>query len=127
MKWFLLSAVLVGLSVACAGYGTAPAPTQAPGAKTTPGGIREIAVTEKLATFSPATITVAKGEKVRLKLTSADLGHTFTVDELGIDINVPAGQTVTQEITAQKEGTFTLYCRPHRSQGMTGSFVVKGS
>jgi nitrite reductase (NO-forming) len=83
----------------------------------------EITVTAKFATFEPATITVAKGQTVKLTVTSTDTRHTFTIDELGIDIAVGAGQTATKEFTVEQAGTFAFYCAVpgHRGAGMEGT------
>jgi len=40
--------------------------------------------------------------------------HTFTVDDLGIDVAFGPGSQQLIEIPAQP-GTYTLYCRPHTS------------
>ena len=60
--------------------------------------------------FEPSTITLKKGEKVVLRIRSADVAHGFAVDELGLNVNIPAGQTVEVEFTPDKAGTFTSYC-----------------
>ena len=84
----------------------------------------EITITAKFATFEPSTITVAKGQIVRLTVTSTDIYHTFTIDELGIDVPVGSRQTVTKEFTVEEAGTFAFYCDVgnHRSAGMEGTF-----
>lgn len=86
---------------------------------------REIRVDLSNYKFEPSSITVKKGEKIRLILTSKDIYHTFTIDELGINIEVSPGQTVTREIVADRSGTFRLYCVPHESLGMVGEFTVE--
>ncbi|MBI4302607.1 MAG: cupredoxin domain-containing protein [Chloroflexi bacterium] len=100
-------------------------PTATP--TTGPSQVREVAVTATYPRFSPTTITVAKGETIRLKFTSTDVAHTFTVDELGINIPVGEGQTSTKDITLDKAGTFSFYCAipGHRSAGMVGTLNVQ--
>ncbi len=87
-------------------------------------GTIEIAITAKFATFEPSTITVAKGQIVKLTITSTDISHTFTIDELGINVAVGSGQTVTKEFIVEEAGTFAFYCAVgnHRSAGMEGTF-----
>ena len=48
--------------------------------------------------------------------------HTFTIDELGVDLSIPpeSGQRVS--FTAAP-GTYRFYCRPH-APGMEGVLVV---
>ena len=64
-----------------------------------PPSVIEITVTAKSATFEPSTITVAKGQTIKLTIISIDTFHTFTIDELGINVYVPDGQTITKEFT----------------------------
>ena len=60
--------------------------------------------------FEPNDIAVYPGEAVTLKLVSSDVRHTFTVDELDVGVEVQAGKTVTTELTASAERTYTFYC-----------------
>jgi heme/copper-type cytochrome/quinol oxidase subunit 2 len=87
--------------------------------------VKEIRIDLSNYKFEPSSISVKKGEKIKLILTSKDVYHTFTVDELGISIEVFPGQTVTKEILVDKSGAFRLYCVPHESLGMVGEFVVE--
>ncbi len=101
-----------------------PAPKPPPTSTPTPEAAAiEITVTAKFATFEPSTITVAEGQTVKLTLTSKDAPHTFTIDELGINIAVGSGQTATEEFTVEKAGTFSFYCAVpgHRDAGMEGT------
>lgn len=117
----------------------APTPTPAPTSTPTPtpeptpiptptpaAAVMEVSVTARYASFQPSIITVAKGQTVKLTLTSRDIGHTLTIDELGINIAVGARQTVTKEVTVEKAGTFTFYCAVpgHRRAGLEGTLKV---
>ena len=51
--------------------------------------------------------------------------HTFTVDELDIDVFMEAGETVRYTFTFDKPGTYKLICIPHQALGMTGEIVVE--
>ena len=58
------------------------------------GPMRTIEITARLPTsdlggWTPEVITVQKGERVRLRLTSADVVHGFAVPKLGIDAEHP--------------------------------------
>lgn len=115
--------------------GASPQPATIPGAQE--GGaetgqgqeVREIAVEGDEYSFSPAGISVSKGEKIKLTFTnSGNLPHNFRVDELGIATKtISGGATDTIEFTAEKSGTFTSYCGvgSHRSLGMEGSLEVQ--
>jgi plastocyanin len=84
-----------------------------------PGDIR--VVTEELA-FHPAQITAEAGV-VSMHVTNRDsTRHTFTIDELGVDLNVPPNST--QRVTfPAAPGTYRFYCRPH-SPDMDGRLLV---
>ena len=75
--------------------------------------------------FNPTDITVKVGETVTLKLTSEDEFHSFTVDDLGIDVEVDAGTTEEITFTFSDAGTFDLICIPHESLGMVGKIIVQ--
>lgn len=129
----VLSMAVFIFGISCQAYqptpspAPAPAPPPAPSPPPTPetAGI-DIMVTAKFAAFDPSTITVAKGQKVKLTITSTDAPHTFTIDELGINVAVGTGQTVTKEFTVEKAGTFAFYCAVpgHRGAGMEGTLKV---
>ncbi|MBI2918931.1 MAG: cupredoxin domain-containing protein [Chloroflexi bacterium] len=117
--------VLLTLLAACGGYGAPKeTPTAVPPAAGKPG---EVAVTARYGSFTPSDITVKQGESVTVKLTSADVGHTFTIQELGINIQVGSGQTVTREIKIDRAGTYTFYCAVlgHRAAGMEGTLKTE--
>jgi len=62
---------------------------------------------------------------VKFVLNSTDGYHTFTVDELGINIIAPGIGTVTQEVNIpNRPGTYQVYCAPHKVFGMTASLIV---
>ena len=75
--------------------------------------------------FDPGDITVKVGETVTLKLTSENEFHSFTVDDLGIDVEVDAGTTEEITFTFSDAGTFELICIPHESLGMVGKITVQ--
>ena len=75
--------------------------------------------------FNPTDITVKKGETVTLNLTSGNEFHSFTVDSLGIDVEVDAGTTEEITFTFSEAGTFDLICIPHESLGMVGKIIVQ--
>jgi plastocyanin len=78
-------------------------------------------VTEGLV-FHPAGISAESGE-VSVHVTNRDsTRHTFTIDQLGVDLNVPPN-SMQRVIFAAGPGTYRFYCRPH-SPGMEGELVV---
>lgn len=124
---FLLVVVAVVATACGPAYSPAPAPAATPSPAPTPAtGLKEVTVAARYPAFTPSTISAAPGEAFQLKLSSADLPHTFTIAELGLNISVGAGQTVTREVTVDKAGTYTFYCSVpgHRPAGMEGTLVV---
>ncbi len=75
--------------------------------------------------FDPAELRFEVGQEVTFSLSGQTEFHTFTVDELGIDVSMDVGETVEYTYTFDKAGTFRLYCIPHEALGMTGEIVVE--
>ena len=90
-------------------------------------GAREIAVTADSFTFEPDEITVAAGEDVAIALTSVDILHDFTVDELDVHVAAARGATETGGLRADEPGRYEFYCTVagHREAGMEGTLVVE--
>jgi plastocyanin len=75
--------------------------------------------------FSPSDLAFSVGDTITLELTSEGESHTFTVDDLGIDVGVDPGSTETLEFTFAEAGTYTLICVPHEVLGMVGTITVQ--
>jgi len=78
------------------------------------------------ARFDPSSITVNAGT-VALGVTNEDLfWHTFSIDELDIEVGLATGGERRVTFTAPA-GTYTYYCAVpgHRQLGMTGALVVR--
>lgn len=76
-------------------------------------GMVQFNITESQWSFSPAAIEVNPGDKVRFIITSQDMMHGFTVNELGINLGISPNQTITKEVTVPsdiKEGIYPVYC-----------------
>ncbi len=116
--------LVVLVAAGCGGGYEAPKPvaTTAPA----PGTAGEIGVSARYAVFQPSVITATKGQVIQVKVSATDTNHTFTIDELGINISVAKGQTITREIKIEKAGTFAFYCSVpgHRAAGMEGTLTV---
>lgn len=85
-----------------------------------------IEMTASAFAFKPDQIAMEVGEQVTLKLTSTDSLHTFTIRDLGIDVEIPPGETAAVDLTGTRKGTYTFYCTVpgHREKGMEGSLFV---
>jgi cytochrome c oxidase subunit 2 len=71
---------------------------------------RTIAITAKRFEFVPPTITLKKGETVKLVVTSEDVTHGFFLRPLKIDTDLTPGETQQINVTPQSAGTFTAIC-----------------
>ena len=71
---------------------------------------RAIAITAKRFEFVPSTITLKKGETVKLSVTSEDVTHGFFLRPLKIDTDLTPGETQQITVTPQSAGTFTAIC-----------------
>ena len=63
--------------------------------------------------YSPGTINVKKGQKIRLLLTRTDkqnCGGEIVFSSLNIKKTLPVGQTVTVEFTPQEAGEISFTC-----------------
>lgn len=86
-------------------------------------GAAASAVTMRDNRFVPADPVIAAGE-IQL-VNEGESPHTFTVEGESVDVQVDAGQTVTETIDLGA-GTYTLFCEFHRAQGMEGTLTVEG-
>jgi len=73
--------------------------------------------------YSPATLTVKKGEKITV--TNKDVaGHSVTSDEEGLFDSEVLGKDETREITAPSElGEYPFHCTPHPQ--IKGTLIVE--
>ena len=71
---------------------------------------RRIEVTAKRFQFTPAEITLKKGEPVVLVLNSMDTTHGLQVKELGLETKIHKGQPTELAFTPDKTGTFVGHC-----------------
>lgn len=90
--------------------------------------VKEFAVSGDNFAFAPSTITVNKGDTVRIVFTNAEGFHDWKIDEFNAATNkIGAGATETIEFVADKEGSFEYYCSvgSHRAMGMKGTLIVE--
>lgn len=90
-------------------------------------GARRIAVTAADFQFDPEEIRVAVGEEVAIVLTSRDILHDFTVDELDVHVAADAEDTAEGGLRADEAGEYAFYCSVagHRAAGMKGTLLVE--
>lgn len=71
--------------------------------------------------FSPKTVRVSPGDKVKWKATEGE--HTVTFKG-GFDAVISAGGDAKASRKFKKSGTFKYVCRFHEAQGMKGKVIV---
>ena len=71
---------------------------------------RIIEIHAKRYAFSPAEITVKKGETVKLVLTSDDVTHSLVIPNLNVKEIMKKGQTTEVTITSTMAGDFKGKC-----------------
>lgn len=111
------------LLLVCPVFGQAQQGTTASTPSATP--VRTIEIQAKRFEFVPSSITLKKGETVKLELTSDDVTHSLLVPGLGIDGKMTEGHITDVVVTPTKVGDFSgrcaIYCgKGHRKMG----FVV---
>lgn len=74
--------------------------------------------------FEPNSISLDAGEEVELTFTNTGgAPHTFTSEELDVDIRTSAGGDGTATFTAPEDGTYAFGCSIHPTR-MQGEIIV---
>jgi plastocyanin len=81
------------------------------GRSTVDPGAADASITLSDFEFDEAAYRLEPGSTVRVKNTDP-LFHTFTVDELDIDVSLTPGDEALVQIP-DEPGEYVLYCRPH--------------
>jgi plastocyanin len=77
--------------------------------------------------YTPDTITIKKGQPVKIVMTSVSMMHDFVIDELNVAMPIiQNGDTGEVEFTPAVAGTFEYYCSvgEHRANGQVGRLIV---
>ena len=96
------------------------------------GGGDEVTTIDVIASrfkFEPSIIPVAQGDRIRLRLRSADRDHQFAIKALRVKALIPkSGEAVTVDFVADRAGTFEFTCAEYCGIGhaaMKGRLVVR--
>jgi cytochrome c oxidase subunit 2 len=93
------------------------------------GDVQTIDVTASRFQFEPSSISVAQGQRVQLRLHSADRSHAFAIKAFRVKAEIPeGGGTVTVEFVADQAGTFAFTCSEYCGTGhsrMKGTLIVQ--
>lgn len=78
--------------------------------------------------FTPNTMAVKKGDRVKITFTNPAGTHDLKIDEFSAATpKLNAGESATIEFIADKTGSFEYYCSVgnHRAMGMWGTLTVE--
>lgn len=94
----------------------------------TASSVKEFTVDGDNFAFSLATMTVKKGDTVRVTFNNVEGFHDWKIDEFNVATSkLNAGGTETVEFVATEAGSFEYYCSvgSHRAMGMKGTLIVE--
>ena len=90
--------------------------------------VKSFSMTAQKWSFSPSTITVNKGDTVKIAIKSTDVAHGFFLSEFGVSETLTPGKTTNVSFVADKSGTFSFTCSVYCGSGhsdMVGTLIVK--
>lgn len=96
-------------------------------ADVTAGVVKTFTVTSSNFTFAPKTLTVKKGDHVKITLENSGGTHDLKIDEFNVATpRIGSGASASIEFIADKVGSFDYYCSVgnHRAMGMVGTLTV---
>ena len=106
-----------------------PAPKPAEPTQPVPEpSVKSFSLTAKNWEFVPSTITVNKGDTVKLTITATDVTHGFFLADFNVSATLEPNQPKTVQFVADKTGTFSFRCSVFCGDGhsgMRGTLIVK--
>ncbi len=94
---------------------------------TTLPSVSSFTVSSQNFSFAPSTLTVKKGDRVKVTLNNISGTHDLNIDEFDVTTGTLEGPgSTTVEFVADKVGSFEYYCSigNHRAMGMKGILTV---
>jgi len=91
------------------------------------GTVKEFTVKGTNYAFAPSTLSVKKGDTVKITFVNAGGFHDLKIDEFNVATKqIQDGKSDTVQFVAGKTGTFEYYCTvgTHRAMGMKGTLTV---
>ena len=91
---------------------------------------RRIAIKASKFEFSPAELTVERGQAVTLVITATDYAHGFDLSDFKVRRDLIPGKEVEATFTPDKVGRFVFVCDNFCGEGhedMSGVLIVKES
>jgi cytochrome c oxidase subunit 2 len=93
-------------------------------------GVRTFDISAEQWSFGPTALKVEPGDKVRFTVTSDDIMHGFSINELGINLALSPDVGVVHDGVIpldMSDGTYTMYCSIFCGIGhpyMKGSIII---
>lgn len=90
--------------------------------------VKQFTVSGQNFSFTPSTLTVKKGDKVKITFKNVNGMHNLKIDEFNVGTQtIQGGAQETIEFVADKTGSFQYYCSvgTHRAMGMWGTLKVE--
>lgn len=84
-----------------------------------------MAVSEVDFQFQPSTLNATTSQSIMITNNGSAL-HNFSIEGTPISVDTQPGQSTTLEPPGPSfaPGTYTFFCKYHRSQGMEGTLVA---
>lgn len=93
------------------------------------GPVTEFNVSAKEFAYTPSTITVNKGETVKINFTNdGTTAHNFTISEFNVATKtIGPGESDSVTFTPTASGSYFFFCSvdSHRSLGLQGTLIIK--
>jgi plastocyanin len=101
-----------------------PAATSAPAESSAPPAANTVTITMVDFAFDPVDMTASVTQALHLVNDGSAL-HNFSIEGTVVDFDVEAGQTLNVPGPAPIDpGSYTVFCKYHRAQGMEGTIEV---
>jgi plastocyanin len=125
-KWVTGLVILLAMAVGGTFLGTIGVSAESMGQIQPSETVKTIEVDLNDNKFNPSVITIPNGMTTTLILKNKGVKeHTFTVEQLGIDVEIQPGQEKTITVQPKQAGTYELICRYHFREGMIGKVIVQ--
>ena len=91
--------------------------------------IIDVSLIGRLPFYQPDRIMAKMGATVQFRIKSLSARHTFTIDELGIDMTITQPMLnqvlLSEAVSLPYPGEYRIYCRLHDERGMETVLVVE--
>lgn len=89
------------------------------------GGSETLQVTARDFEFADTTPSAPSGTEVTVEFDNeGEAEHSFTVEDLDVEVEAEGGESATTTFTADEAGTYQFHCEYHPDQ-MTGELTIQ--